>query len=221
MTASAELPPLELQWRQPKGAGLLFLIHGYGEHPASALVMGTIVDAELRMQHAAAKGPIDLGGDRHSFYLVDFEARRVNEESFARALPALDDVLDAACASAGIDRSEAVVAGFSQGAGLAMALAFRDSDRPPPGGLIAFSAPVYGDDEVTWDFEGNQHTKVLWTHGRADEIFDFERTEKSRQRMTAAGVQLDFRWYEGGHVLIPEAMSVARDWLTDHFGGST
>ena len=50
---------------------------------------------------------------------------------------AVDDLLDAACAEHGFDRNEAVVGGFSQGAGLALALGLGPSERARPAGVLA------------------------------------------------------------------------------------
>ena len=60
-------------------------------------------------------------------------------DTFAEVLDALDETLDAACAQFGFPRSEAIVGGFSQGAGLALALALRSGGEAHPAGALAMS----------------------------------------------------------------------------------
>ena len=59
------------------------------------------------------------------FSWYDIGRRDPEVAGFAEALAAVDDLLDAACEEHGFDRSEAVVGGFSQGGGLALALGAR------------------------------------------------------------------------------------------------
>lgn len=134
---------LELRWRQRGRPRLLFVVHGFREHPAAALMMGTILDPRQRTTLCAPRGGVDLGEDERAFYRIDAKARRLDPASFVSAVQQLDDALDRACEETGASRNEAVLAGFSQGAGLAMALSFRRSERPSPAAVVAMSAKLY------------------------------------------------------------------------------
>ena len=59
--------------------------------------------------------------------------RRPTRTSCSSRSHALDDLLDEVCAEHDKPRSEAIVGGFSQGAALAVALAYRASERAAPG----------------------------------------------------------------------------------------
>jgi predicted esterase len=210
---------LELDWHgfHREGERLLFVIHGYGEHPGSALAVGSILDTDRRFRVVAPKGQLDVGPDRRSFYLVDFRARRVKPETFRPDL--LDDALDRACEESGLPRETAIVAGFSQGGGLALTLAYRRSDRPPVAGVVGFSCFRYGDDLVDWDIEGRSTTRALLVVGNRDEVFGAARTEAAAADLRAGGVDVSLVGDDGYHGLTPEGLAAARDWIAS-FGSS-
>ncbi|MFT7602371.1 MAG: phospholipase/carboxylesterase [Acidimicrobiales bacterium] len=204
---------LELRWRQRDGERLLFVVHGYAEHPASALTLGAILDPTLQLRLCAPKGPLVISDDRHAFYRVDFKARQVELDSFTKALDDIGAALDEACEIVGRPREDAVLAGFSQGAGLALATCFGRSRRPPPARLVLFSPVIYDDDLVDWDFS-KQMPSVFWTHGDQDDIVSLERAKVMQDRLASHGVPVESLDILGGqHVLIPEGLAAGRDWL--------
>ncbi len=79
----------------------------------------------------------------------------------------MDDLLDAACEEHGFDRAQAVVGGFSQGAGLALALGLGPSDRPRPAGVLAMS-PFVPPGLLGIDLESARDVPVLLQHGTND-----------------------------------------------------
>jgi len=204
---------LELDWHgfHTSGDRLLFVVHGYGEHPGSALAVGSILDTDRRFRVVAPKGHLDVGPDRRSFYLVDFKARRVRPETFRPDL--LEAALDRACEESGLPRETAIVAGFSQGGGLALTLAFRRSNRPPVAGVVGFSCFRYDDDLVDWDIAGRSATKALLVVGDRDEIFGRARSEQAEADLRAGGVDVSLVRDNGFHSLTPEGLAAARDWI--------
>lgn len=196
--------------------------------------MGTVLDPRQRTTLCAPRGGVDLGSDMRTFYRIDAKARRLDPASFAAAVEQLDDALDRACAETGTSRSDAILAGFSQGAGLAMGLSFRRSDRPSPAGVVAMSGKLYDEvAEVCWDLEprsgadgGPTRPKLLWVHGTADGVFGHDLHVGAVARLRAAAIEVTTLDVDAGHVLTPEALAAARDWLATNWlddcsGGST
>lgn len=204
---------LELMWRNRRGSGLLFMIHGFGEHPASALMLGGILDPAQRLTLCAPLGPMDLGQERRTFYGVDFQAKRLDAESHAVALIQIDAALTAACEHAQISRSDAIVAGFSQGGGLALTTAFSHGAAEPPAAVIVFNGLVYDDEFVDWDF-GHRDTQVFWWHGQDDDRFSIGSARDSIERMQHEGASVTKAEGPGGHVLTPAGLAAAGQWLT-------
>ncbi len=203
---------LNLRWRPGDSGPLLFVVHGYAEHPSAALQLGAILDPTMQRRLCAPEGGIDIGRDRRTFYNVDFKAKRLEPETFAPALAALDDALDEACREAATSREEAVLAGFSQGAGLSLALALGRSDRPPPAGVLMFSGMLYSREFVDWDLE-NRSTEVFWGHGAGDDRFTIDDHRVAVAKLRKAGRSVTAMEFDVGHVLSPEGLAAGRDWL--------
>ena len=91
-------------------------------------------------------------------------------EGFASALSAVDDLLDETCAEHSMKREEAVVAGFSQGGGLAFALGLGRNDRPHPAGVLAMSPFVRLElVDVDWEAAQGHSRPAPARHRRPDD----------------------------------------------------
>jgi thioredoxin 1 len=135
---------------------------------------------------------------------------------FLESLDALDDLLDEASAEHGRARDEAVVAGFSQGAAMALALGLRrsderHSDRPRPAGLLAMSGFLPDVDGLQYDF--TEAPPVLIQHGTHDPVIDVHFGRLSAEALAANGVPVVYREYPMGHQVAPESLAEAAAWL--------
>ncbi|MEZ5262369.1 MAG: hypothetical protein R2755_11480 [Acidimicrobiales bacterium] len=120
---------------------LLFLVHNYGGSEHALATVGTLLDPTGRFAVVCPRGSIatdDVPGGA-SFYRIDRASHTYDLPSFAAALDGLDESLDRACAEGGFERTETVIGGYSQGGGLALALAYRRTTRPRPAAVVAFS----------------------------------------------------------------------------------
>jgi thioredoxin 1 len=133
-------------------------------------------------------------------------------EGFAEALAAVDDLLDAACEEQGMLRSEAVVGGFSQGAGLAMVLALGPSDRTRPAGVLAMS-PFVAPGLLQVDPEGAADVAVLLQHGTEDPMVPVAGTRDLAKVLAEAGLPVVFAEYPMGHEVALESVQLAQEWL--------
>jgi len=193
-------------------ARLLFAVHGYARDPWAVLQLAELVDPGGRFAHVAPRGP-HPGGDGATFYRVDFVTRTLDEASFVEALGTLGRTFDAVCADGGFDPAAAVLFGFSQGAGLALALAFGRSDRPPPAAVVALSGPLHPAHRVDWDDARARDVAVFLAHGDHDPIFDPGQRRAAAERFAAAGAQVTERTYPFGHEVSTEELSEVREWL--------
>ena len=113
---------------------VLLLVHGYGADERDLGGLLTYLDPDGVFAAVLPRGP--LRGARSARVLVvrDVRRRRRPEGPTQTSLAELDDLLDEQCAALGFDRAEAIVGGFSQGAGLALALALQRERPAAPGG---------------------------------------------------------------------------------------
>lgn len=197
---------------------LLFLLHNYGGNEFQIATIGSLLDPDGRFAIVCPRGPIEtpdaVGGA--SFYNVDRATHVYDEPSVIAALAAVHEALDRACADGGFDRGEAIVGGFSQGGGLALALAFgppSPSGSPRPAGVVTFCPPVHPPERVAWDLAGTTGVAAFVGHGAEDTTFPAERSAAFVEQLRAAGSDATWRGYPARHQVTIEAVADARDWL--------
>ena len=187
---------------------LLLLIHGKGadEHDLEPLV--PYLDPEGRFLTVLPRAPQPFMSGWH-WYETDGIPRAGPE--LVVSVDLLDDLLDSSCAEHGFERSEAIVAGFSQGCALTLALGLRRSDRPRPAGLLAMSGFLPEREGLEYDF--SNAPPVLIQHGLADEVISPEWGRRATTRLGAEGVPVVHREYPMGHQLAQESVQDAMAWL--------
>jgi phospholipase/carboxylesterase len=191
------------------------LLHGYGANQYHLPALGPLIDPDARYLVVGARGPLDIDADGARWY--DRVGDRPDPAQFHRCLGLVDDLLDDLCAERGFDRSLAVVGGFSQGAGLALALGLRSSERSRPAGLICMCGLLPDVEDL--DLDLLSAPPVLAQHGVDDPIITADRVHPMLDRLRGAGVALTSRTYPMGHAVTLESLADARSWLTALTGG--
>jgi thioredoxin len=190
---------------------LMLLVHGLGADENDLGGLLPYLDPEGHFATVLPRGPIaappgfawyDMGG-------ILGETGAAN--TFADSLQALDDLLDEQAASLGLARGQAVVAGFSQGAALAVALGLRRSDRPHPAAIVALS--TYLPDDVDYDWDAATSIPVLVQHGTHDPLIAVNRGRELARTLEAHGVPVVYGEYPMEHQVALESMQAARSWL--------
>jgi phospholipase/carboxylesterase len=187
---------------------LLLLIHGKGadEHDLEALI--PYLDPEGRFLTVLPRAPIRFMSGYHWYETVGIPK---GGPEFGSSVEALDDLLDSACAEHGFDRRQAIVAGFSQGCALTLALGLRRSDRPRPAGLVGMSGFLPDPDGLEYDFAGAP--PVLVQHGTNDPLIPVDQGRRTVARLGAAGVPVVYREYPMAHEVGLESLQDAVAWL--------
>ncbi|MET0894799.1 MAG: thioredoxin [Acidimicrobiia bacterium] len=192
---------------------VLFLLHGYGADERDLGGLLTYLDPEGKFLTVLPRGPhaappgfswFDIGG-------TDPEAI---EGDRAAAVDELDDLLDATCDEHGMARADAVIGGFSQGAGLALLLGLRRSERAHPAGVLAMSpfapAELRGDD-IDWD--AASEIPVLLQHGTDDAMIPVQRARDLSAALADHDVPLVYQEYPMGHEVALESVQSGHAWL--------
>lgn len=125
-----------------------------------------------------------------------------NEPYLSSALQVIEELVDSATAAL-VPGARIVVAGFSQGACLALEFAARGSRRI--GGVVAFAGGLIGPPDVERpELPDQSGVKVFLGCGDMDAHIDIAIAERSAERFRAAGAEVDFRRYTGLHHTIVE-----------------
>jgi thioredoxin 1 len=192
---------------------LLLLVHGYGADEQDLGGLLPHMDPEGKFCAVMPRGPEAAAGTPgFAWYSWNPDGEFV-AGAFATSLDALDDLLDEACEEQGFARDEALVAGFSQGAGMMIALALRFSDRPRPIGVLAMSPALPGLDVFNPDWEAGQAIPVLIQHGDQDPLVPVARVRQLARVLEARGVPTVYSEYPMGHQVALESIRHARAWI--------
>jgi len=188
---------------------LLLLIHGKGadEHDLAPLL--PLLDPESRFLTVLPRAPIPFMGG-WQWYETDGIPRGGPE--LLASVDALDDLFDSVCAEYGFDRRQAIVAGFSQGCAVTLALGLRRSQRPRPAGLLGMSGFLPEREGLEYDFSGAP--PVLIQHGVADPVIPVDHGRKAAARLAGEAVPVVYREYPMAHQVAEESLHDTRAWLS-------
>lgn len=200
--------------REGGGDGpVVVLLHGFGA-PGTDLVplfRQIRVPPEVRFVFPQAPIPLGPGPDPgRAWWMIDIERLQravvtgkyedlVNETppGIDEARAKLVSLLDALERDHGAPRSRVILGGFSQGAMLATDTTLRSPT--PPAGLMVLSGSLIARSEWTRLLEQRKGLPVLQSHGRADPILPFGVAELLRDEFRAAGCELEWIEFNGGH----------------------
>jgi phospholipase/carboxylesterase len=193
---------------------LLLLIHGKGADEEDLAPLISHLDPEGRFLTVLPRAPLPLMG---GWQWYDTEGIPRGGPQLVDSVDALDDLLDASCAEYGFDRAQAIVAGFSQGCAVTLALGLRRSDRPRPAGLLGMSGFLPEREGLEYDFSGAP--PVLIQHGTADPLISVDFGRRASARLGAEGVPVVYREYAMAHQVTLESTQDAMAWLALVFAG--
>ena len=197
---------------------LLLLVHGLGADERDLAGLLPYLDPEGAFAVVLPRGPEAAPGTP-GFSWYDMFGRDDPVAGFLRALDLLDDLLDEASTEHGLPREEALVGGFSQGAGLALALALRRSDRAHPIGVLAMSPFLPGLDLVDVDDAAATMLPVLVQHGTDDPLVPVQRSRDLVRELRTIGVPTVYREYPMQHQVAIESMQDAQGWIAQVVAG--
>lgn len=187
------------------------LLHGYGATPGDLAAIAPHVDPAGRFVTIAPQAPLPAGSGA-SWYEFD-DAWQADPASFADCLTRLDVEVEHSCARVGARRDEAIIGGFSQGAGMAAWLAFATPSSRPAGFWCC--GTIVDVDGQPLDLTGAAGTPVLVLAGRDDPNVPLERNRRQVERLRAAGADVTYSEHDGGHGLSPAMLDDMRAWLAD------
>jgi phospholipase/carboxylesterase len=201
------------------GSGpVVVLLHGFGAPGEDLVGLWRQFAAPRGTRYVFPAAPIDLGpanaGGR-AWWMIDLEARirrdrlgkrDVNEipDGLDDARPLVDALLDEATRVLAPPAGTLVLGGFSQGAMLSLDVALRSSR--PLAGLVLMSGTHIAADEWAPRLAGRRDVPVFMSHGREDPILGFAIDEGLKDTLVAAGFQVEWAPFSGGHGIPPQVV---------------
>jgi thioredoxin len=194
----------------PQAARVLLLVHGLGADERDLGGLLPYLDPEGRFLAVLPRGPIAAPP---GFSWYGLGAGADGDGAFLESLNALDDLLEEVCSAHDKPRREAIVGGFSQGAALAVALAYRVSERPHPAGVLAMSTYLPEADGLEYDWDAAPTIPALVQHGTDDPLIPVEQGRALAQTLESHGAPVTFHDYPMEHQVALESVQDAHRWL--------
>ncbi len=198
---------------------LLLLVHGFGADENDLGSLLPYLDPDGRFVTVLPRGPVAIppGFAWYDFGLPPEEIAA----AFGSAVDEVDDLLDQTAAEHDLPRGEAIVGGFSQGAGVTLALALRTSDRPHPMGVLALSPalPQGSLEEIGPDWDAAAKIPVIIQHGTNDPLVPVARSRQLAHDLEAHGAPVVYGEYPMEHQVALESVQRARGWLDEVVAG--
>jgi phospholipase/carboxylesterase len=196
-----------------KAYPLVVGLHGNGSN-ADNLMQSMPTDAFQGMICAAPEGAYprtdlaSLRGEHFSWYLPDAHRALwpvIDALTSEYILRVVDDVSERHRVS------RVVLLGFSQGVSVAYLAAMKRPDRVA--GIVAFAGGFPRTSVTPEQLKAASHIRVMIGHGTGDAQVPLAASERARDLLREAGYKVQFETFEGGHVLPPDAMRNAGDWI--------
>jgi phospholipase/carboxylesterase len=197
------------------------LLHGFGAPGDDLVPLAGALEGPVRFVFPEA--PLSLGGlygDARAWWLLDLarleddqrrgvprDRRDEVPEGLSEARAQVMRLLDQVQARFSVAAPALVLGGFSQGAMLALDVALhRDA---PPAGLLLMSGTLIA--EAAWQprMASLAGVPVMLAHGRHDGLLPFSIAEVLRDRLTAAGADVDWQPFPGGHEIPASVLAAA------------
>lgn len=203
----------DLHTRVERGAGpadrLLLLVHGLGADENDLAALVPHLDPDGRFVTVLPRAPQPYGP---GYQWYEFGPGGPDPKTFLAAVEALDGVVDQACEEDGLSRADAVVAGFSQGASLVVALGLRRGANPHPAGILAMSGFLPEVDGLDYDWDA-ELPPVLVQHGTHDPMIAVARGRDLAHSLAAEGAPVVYGEYPMAHQVALESVQQGADWL--------
>lgn len=223
MNERTELAGLTTRIVGPADAKLTaILMHGFGAPGDDLVGLAPYLNAPVRFVFPAA--PLSLGGlygDSRAWWMLDLARLEQQLGSGGPAIRAAeipdglaaarDHVTKLAAAVEARFPGPLVLGGFSQGAMLALDVALHRDTKPA--GLLLMSGTLLAEPVWAPRFASLSGVPVLMSHGRHDQLLPFSASETLRDKLRAAGAEVEWIEFPGGHEIPPNVVDAASTFL--------
>jgi phospholipase/carboxylesterase len=162
-----------------------------------------------------APDPCDMAPHGRQWFSLQDRTPAVMAAGVQGAAAALGPLVEAELARFGLPPAALALAGFSQGAMMALELGLRG--RPTPAAILAYSGALLGPESLAAGLAGKP--PVLLVHGEADDIVPVAAGRAAEAALRAAGVPVEAVYRPGlPHAIDPAGIEAGRRALARAFG---
>jgi phospholipase/carboxylesterase len=192
---------------------LVVLLHGYGSDGSDLIALGRhwqdlLPDALFVSPNAPEQVSEHVSG--YQWFALDMERPTARLVGLPLARPVVVEFLKALWAQTGLGAKDTILAGFSQGA--MMALHVGTSLEEPLLGIIAFSGAFV---EPEGFMDGNKaRSPICLVHGDLDSVVDPDLSAKAAEQLSRQGFEVSYHVSKGvGHGISPDGLAFASAFI--------
>lgn len=218
--------PIEIETGPAPAASIIWL-HGLGAdgHDFEPIVPELGLPASLQLRFVFPHAPyravtLNQGYEMRAWYDLAIADRRLwQDEAHIRESGRYLDHLIELERRRGVPPGRVVVAGFSQGAAIALHTGLRYPQ--PLAGIMALSMPIPLPDRLQVELSAaNARVPVFLAHGTQDQVVPFALGDYGRMVLEQLGVAVEWHSYPMAHSVIPRELDDIRAWLMRVLGGA-
>lgn len=212
---------------RPETTGpVVILLHGFGAPGDDLVPLAQEVPAPPGTRWVIPEAPIDLGFGARAWWMIDIEARqaailrgqgvnlsREQPPGLAEARQSILSLIASIESDLHVPASQIALVGFSQGGMLAMDVMLHAPSAFA--GVAVLSGTLIAEDDWTPLMSQRKTVPVLLSHGQSDPILPFAHSERLRDVLSNAGLQVRWVPFSGGHAIPPVVIDQLSAFLGD------
>ncbi len=216
-----------------KDAPLVVLLHGYGAPGDDLVPLWRVMRVPRETRFVFPAAPLEThmmpGADSRAWWHIDMmamqqaiqrgdirELSRREPEGLTEAREKMDAFLTELVRTHA--PTKLALGGFSQGSMLALDVALRTAHKPDA--LVLLSSTMLAQDVWVPRMTTLAGRPVFQSHGTSDPILPFGIAERLRNALTAAGAEVTFVPFRGGHEIPPQVLDQASALLSKAFAAN-
>lgn len=194
---------------------IVVLLHGYGSDGADLIGLAphwqaVLPDALFVAPNAPEPCPGNPFG--YQWFALDYESDRVanRQQGLPKAAPVLVQFLDDLWAQTGLEAKDTILAGFSQGAMMALHVGLSLPEKLM--GIVAFSGAFVA--PAGFGGPGLAQPPVCLVHGDMDQVVDPALSVAAKTALRDAGIAVRHHVSRGvAHGISPDGLAFATDFI--------
>ena len=196
---------------QQQESPVLLLLHGYGSNEEDLVGLAPHLNPKLISVSVRAPHELPFGG--FAWFNIEWAEDGIRfdydqaHESLQQVAALVDEIKQ------DLNPSGIVIAGFSQGASMALAMGLA---RPDAFLGVAVLSGLCGEELMPSNPESVRGLPVFMSHGCQDEIISIEQVRAAKPLLDAYPVDLTYREYETmGHTIDGNCLADLKTWMVD------